>query len=174
MVSPPFFSPTGLMFFSNVCVCLTAGSQWGCSGLSEQMGALVMQAALRINLQKSKSRQQRCWWRPSPTLLTTPALPLGEWTSVDKNTYAGIWTKAYSVCVCVCFPGSTHTVALWKSCFILLQDEDQDVRDGAADFTCYIPAHLQQHRYTHTHNTHTLKEHSGFSASEALLTAFVP
>ncbi|XP_043112091.1 thyroid adenoma-associated protein isoform X3 [Puntigrus tetrazona] len=49
-----------------------------------------------------------------PTLLTAPALPLGI----------------------------THTVALWKSLFTLLQDEDQDVRDGAADFTCYIPAHL--------------------------------
>ncbi len=76
--------------------------------------------------------------------------------------------------VCVCFPGITHTVALWKSLFILLQDEDQDVRDGAADLTCYIPAHLHNTGiHTHTH-THTLKEHSGFSASEALLTAFVP
>lgn len=67
-------------------------------------------------------------------------------------------------------------VALWKNLFTLLQDEDKDVRDGAADFTCYIPAHLHNTgTQTHTH-THTLilKEHSEFSASEALLTAFVP
>ncbi len=54
------------------------------------------------------------------------------------------------VCVCVCFPGITHTMALWKSLLTLLQDEDQDVREGAADFTFYIPAHLHN-TGTHTH-----------------------
>ncbi|KAF7710664.1 hypothetical protein HF521_009536 [Silurus meridionalis] len=38
--------------------------------------------------------------------------------------------------------GITHTLALWQSLFTLLQDEDQDVRDKAADFICYLPAHL--------------------------------
>ncbi|MCI4376608.1 hypothetical protein PGIGA_G00190450 [Pangasianodon gigas] len=38
--------------------------------------------------------------------------------------------------------GITHTLALWRSLFTLLQDEDQDVRDKAADFICYLPAHL--------------------------------
>ncbi|XP_053476778.1 thyroid adenoma-associated protein [Ictalurus furcatus] len=38
--------------------------------------------------------------------------------------------------------GITHTLTLWRSLFTLLQDEDQDVRDEAADFICYLPAHL--------------------------------
>ncbi|XP_060781574.1 thyroid adenoma-associated protein isoform X2 [Neoarius graeffei] len=38
--------------------------------------------------------------------------------------------------------GITHTLALWRSLFTLLQDEDQDVRDKAADFICYSPAQL--------------------------------
>ncbi|XP_049337727.1 thyroid adenoma-associated protein isoform X1 [Astyanax mexicanus] len=38
--------------------------------------------------------------------------------------------------------GISHTLALWQSLFTLLQDEDQDVRDRAADFVCYVPKHL--------------------------------
>ncbi|XP_053357978.1 thyroid adenoma-associated protein [Clarias gariepinus] len=38
--------------------------------------------------------------------------------------------------------GITHTLALWRSLFTLLQDEDQDVRNKAADFICHLPAHL--------------------------------
>ncbi|XP_066534782.1 thyroid adenoma-associated protein isoform X2 [Hoplias malabaricus] len=52
--------------------------------------------------------------RATPTLLTASTLPLGI-----KNT-----------------------LVLWQSLFILLQDEDQDVRDKAADFICYVPKHL--------------------------------
>lgn len=50
----------------------------------------------------------------SSTLMTDPHLPLG-------------------------FPA---TVSLWRSLFTLLQDEDQDVRDSASDFTSSVPAHL--------------------------------
>ncbi|KAM4729595.1 thyroid adenoma-associated protein isoform 2-T4 [Anableps anableps] len=50
----------------------------------------------------------------SSTLMTNPQLPLG-------------------------FPA---TVSLWRSLFMLLQDEDQDVRDSASDFTSSVPAHL--------------------------------
>ncbi|XP_027005873.2 thyroid adenoma-associated protein isoform X1 [Tachysurus fulvidraco] len=50
----------------------------------------------------------------TPTLLTSDTLPMGV----------------------------THTLALWQSLFTLLQDEDQDVRNKAADFICYLPAHL--------------------------------
>ncbi|KAM9726802.1 thyroid adenoma-associated protein isoform 2-T3 [Menidia menidia] len=48
------------------------------------------------------------------TLLTNPRLPLGLPT----------------------------TVSLWRSLFLLLQDEDQEVRDSASDFTAHVPAHL--------------------------------
>ncbi|KAM3863138.1 thyroid adenoma-associated protein [Diretmus argenteus] len=48
------------------------------------------------------------------TLLISPALPLG-------------------------LPA---TVSLWRSLFTLLQDEDQEVRDSASDFTSSTPTHL--------------------------------
>uniref|UniRef100_A0A1A8G080 tRNA (32-2'-O)-methyltransferase regulator THADA n=1 Tax=Nothobranchius korthausae TaxID=1143690 RepID=A0A1A8G080_9TELE len=38
--------------------------------------------------------------------------------------------------------GLPATVSLWRSLFALLQDEDQEVRDAASDFTCAVPAHL--------------------------------
>ncbi|XP_066553351.1 thyroid adenoma-associated protein [Amia ocellicauda] len=38
--------------------------------------------------------------------------------------------------------GLAGTVALWRSLFGLLQDEDQDVRESAADFTCTAPPQL--------------------------------
>ncbi|XP_016355992.1 thyroid adenoma-associated protein homolog [Sinocyclocheilus anshuiensis] len=77
-------------------------------------GALVMQGCAEDQPAEVKLVSAEVLVKAVPTLLTAPALPLGI----------------------------THTVALWKSLFTLLQDEDQDVRDGAADFTCYIPAHL--------------------------------
>lgn len=39
-----------------------------------------------------------------------------------------------NVSVCLCTPGLTNTVSLWRSLFMLLQDEDQDIRAAAADF----------------------------------------
>lgn len=38
--------------------------------------------------------------------------------------------------------GLTATVSLWRSLVTLLQDEDQEVRDTAADFICFVPAVL--------------------------------
>lgn len=51
--------------------------------------------------------------------------------------------------------GITHTLALWRSLFTLLQDEDQDVRDKAADFICYSPAQLIA-TGTHVQYIHTI------------------
>lgn len=51
--------------------------------------------------------------------------------------------------ICLCpnevffiVPGVSHTVSLWRGLFTLLQDEDQDVRDRAADFISNLPTHL--------------------------------
>ncbi|XP_034537474.1 thyroid adenoma-associated protein [Notolabrus celidotus] len=38
--------------------------------------------------------------------------------------------------------GLSSTVSLWMSVFMLLQDEDQEVRDSASDFICNMPAAL--------------------------------
>ncbi|XP_061601680.1 thyroid adenoma-associated protein isoform X2 [Cololabis saira] len=38
--------------------------------------------------------------------------------------------------------GLGTTLALWRSLLLLLQDEDQEVRDAAADFTTHVPTHL--------------------------------
>uniref|UniRef100_A0A8C7YBV7 tRNA (32-2'-O)-methyltransferase regulator THADA n=1 Tax=Oryzias sinensis TaxID=183150 RepID=A0A8C7YBV7_9TELE len=38
--------------------------------------------------------------------------------------------------------GLPTTLSLWRSLFLLLQDEDQEVRDSASDFTSQVPAHL--------------------------------
>ncbi|XP_056128449.1 thyroid adenoma-associated protein isoform X2 [Rhinichthys klamathensis goyatoka] len=77
-------------------------------------GALVLQSCGEEQPAEVKLMSAEVLVKAVPTLLTAPALPLGI----------------------------THTVALWKCLFTLLQDEDQDVRDGAADFTCYIPISL--------------------------------
>uniref|UniRef100_A0A8C1F6H6 tRNA (32-2'-O)-methyltransferase regulator THADA n=1 Tax=Cyprinus carpio carpio TaxID=630221 RepID=A0A8C1F6H6_CYPCA len=86
-----------------------------CQDLSEaavvclsRWGALVTQGCAEDQPAEVKLMSAEVLVKAVPTLLTAPALPLGI----------------------------THTVALWKSLFTLLQDEDQDVRDGAADFTC--------------------------------------
>ncbi|XP_036403279.1 thyroid adenoma-associated protein [Megalops cyprinoides] len=52
--------------------------------------------------------------KATPSLLASPALPLGV----------------------------SDTVALWRSLFTLLQDEDGDVRDRASDFSTAVPGHL--------------------------------
>ncbi|XP_077438337.1 thyroid adenoma-associated protein [Vanacampus margaritifer] len=38
--------------------------------------------------------------------------------------------------------GLLSTVSLWRSLFMLLQDEDQEVRSSASDFIAYTPAHV--------------------------------
>ena len=55
--------------------------------------------------------------------------------------------------------GLSTTVSLWRSLFLLLQDEDQEVRDSASDFMS-VPSPLlgtgtHTHTakvFTHTHN----------------------
>nr|XP_015799588.2 thyroid adenoma-associated protein [Nothobranchius furzeri] len=52
-------------------------------------------------------------------------------------------TCASALMMSPCLPlGLPATVSLWRSLFALLQDEDQEVRDAASDFTCAVPAHL--------------------------------
>lgn len=117
------------------------------------------------------------WWRTTCRSQTHVSWGAGEGHPhlTDGASFASGWVYIcgqeqkwrnlnWSFTVCVCFfLGITHTVALWKCLFTLLQDEDQDVRDGAAEFTCYIPTHLHN-TGTHGH-TLILKGCSGFSAS---------
>ncbi|XP_004554638.3 thyroid adenoma-associated protein [Maylandia zebra] len=80
-------------------------AQWGalvCSCCSEERPAEVKLAAAKVLV--------KC----TSTLLTSPRLPLGLFT----------------------------TVSLWRSLFVLLQDEDQEVRDSASDFIFNVPARL--------------------------------
>lgn len=71
------------------------------------------------------------------SVLTNPHLPLGlSRCSTAKNKASGFKQRSkWSVIpACLCTPGLTNTVSLWRSLFTLLQDEDQDVRAAAADF----------------------------------------
>lgn len=77
-------------------------------------GALVLQGCGEDQPTEIKLMSADVLVKAVPALLMTPALPLGI----------------------------IHTLALWKGLFTLLQDEDADVRDRAANFTSYIPAHL--------------------------------
>ncbi|XP_053731279.1 thyroid adenoma-associated protein isoform X2 [Synchiropus splendidus] len=50
---------------------------------------------------------------------------------------------AHTLMTCPQLPlGLASTLSLWKSLFMLLQDEDQEVRDSAADFISNVPDHL--------------------------------
>ncbi|XP_041722121.2 thyroid adenoma-associated protein [Coregonus clupeaformis] len=85
-----------------VVACL---GRWGalvsqCCGVEQNVEVKMMAAEVLVNA--------------TPTLLTSPNLPLGV----------------------------SHTVSLWRGLFTLLQDEDQDVRDRAADFISNLPTHL--------------------------------
>ncbi|TRY88732.1 hypothetical protein DNTS_029669, partial [Danionella cerebrum] len=82
--------------------------------LLNRWGALVVQGCGEEQPAEVKLLSAEVLVKAFPSLLTAPALPMGI----------------------------TKTLALWKSLFTLLQDEDQDVRDEAANFTCHIPAHL--------------------------------
>ncbi|XP_030626930.1 thyroid adenoma-associated protein [Chanos chanos] len=77
-------------------------------------GALVMQCCGEEQPGEFKLVAAEVLVNAMPTLLTNPALPLGV----------------------------SDTLALWRSLFTLLQDEDQDVRDRAADFIGQVPTHL--------------------------------
>ncbi|KAL6487447.1 hypothetical protein MHYP_G00040730 [Metynnis hypsauchen] len=61
-----------------------------------------------------------------------------------KLTAADVLVKATPILLtALTLPlGVKHTLVLWQNLFTLLQDEDLDVRDRAADFICYVPKHL--------------------------------
>ncbi len=76
-----------------VCVCVCVLQQ----DLSEaavvslsRWGALVMQGCAEDQPAEVKLTSAEVLVKAVPTLLTAPALPLGEWTSVNKNMNAGI------------------------------------------------------------------------------------
>ncbi|XP_062851967.1 thyroid adenoma-associated protein [Trichomycterus rosablanca] len=76
--------------------------------------ALVTQCCSEEQPGEVKQTAAEMLVKVTPTFLTSTSLPLGI----------------------------THTLALWQSLFNLLQDEDQDVREKAADFTCHVPTHV--------------------------------
>ncbi|XP_072533812.1 thyroid adenoma-associated protein [Salminus brasiliensis] len=77
-------------------------------------GAMVAQCCSEERPVEVKLTAAEVLVKATPTLLTASTLPLGI----------------------------SHTLSLWQSLFTLLQDEDQDVRERAADFICYVPKHL--------------------------------
>uniref|UniRef100_A0A096M256 THADA armadillo repeat containing n=1 Tax=Poecilia formosa TaxID=48698 RepID=A0A096M256_POEFO len=79
-----------------------------------QWGALVRSCSAEDQPVEVKLMVAKVLVTCSSTLMTNPQLPLGL----------------------------AATVSLWSSLFTLLQDEDQEVRDAASDFTCCVPAHL--------------------------------
>ncbi|XP_008428609.1 thyroid adenoma-associated protein [Poecilia reticulata] len=79
-----------------------------------QWGALVCSCSAEDQPVEVKLMVAKVLVTCSSTLMTNPQLPLGL----------------------------AATVSLWSSLFTLLQDEDQEVRDAASDFTCCVPAHL--------------------------------
>lgn len=74
------------------------------------------------------------------TLLSSPRLPLGEsqrLPPLGSTVYERTLTLSP-----VCVSGLSTTLSLWRSLFVLLQDEDQEVRDSASDFISNVPAAL--------------------------------
>uniref|UniRef100_A0A3Q2TPU4 tRNA (32-2'-O)-methyltransferase regulator THADA n=1 Tax=Fundulus heteroclitus TaxID=8078 RepID=A0A3Q2TPU4_FUNHE len=84
------------------------------AGCLAQWGALVSSCCGEEQPVEVKLMVAKVLVACSSSLMTDPRLPLG-------------------------FPA---TVSLWRSLFTLLQDEDQDVRDSASDFTSRVPTHL--------------------------------
>ncbi|XP_069001377.1 thyroid adenoma-associated protein [Embiotoca jacksoni] len=79
-----------------------------------QWGALVCSCCSDEQPEEVKLMAAKVLVNCTSTLLTSPHLPLGLST----------------------------TVSLWRSLFMLLQDEDQEVRDSASDFISNVPTHL--------------------------------
>uniref|UniRef100_A0AAY5KM06 tRNA (32-2'-O)-methyltransferase regulator THADA n=1 Tax=Esox lucius TaxID=8010 RepID=A0AAY5KM06_ESOLU len=77
-------------------------------------GALVSQCCGEQQNTEVKMMAAEILVNVSATLLTSPNPPLGV----------------------------SHTVSLWRGLFTLLQDEDPDVRDRAADYVSSLPKHL--------------------------------
>ncbi|XP_072247562.1 thyroid adenoma-associated protein [Leuresthes tenuis] len=105
-----------LALASQLVVELISSDPQGASAVAclAQWGALVCSCSSVEQPEEVKLRAAEVLVNCTSTLLTNPHLPLGLST----------------------------TVSLWKSLFVLLQDEDQEVRDSATDFASNVPAHL--------------------------------
>ncbi|XP_015229151.1 PREDICTED: thyroid adenoma-associated protein isoform X1 [Cyprinodon variegatus] len=107
---------SALMLASRLVVALVSSDLQdpGAVACLDQWGALVCSCCGEEQPVEVKLMVTKVLVTCSSSLMTNPQLPLG-------------------------FPA---TVSLWRSLFTLLQDEDQEVRDSASDFTCSVPAHL--------------------------------
>ncbi|XP_026211398.1 thyroid adenoma-associated protein [Anabas testudineus] len=105
-----------LMLVSQLVVQLVNSDVKGASTLSHlsQWGQLVCSCCSEEQPVEVKLTAAKVLVNCTGTLLTSPGLPLGLST----------------------------TLPLWRSLFMLLQDEDQDVRDSASDFISNVPAAL--------------------------------
>uniref|UniRef100_A0A673VXY1 tRNA (32-2'-O)-methyltransferase regulator THADA n=1 Tax=Salmo trutta TaxID=8032 RepID=A0A673VXY1_SALTR len=105
-----------LTLASRLVVHLVHGDPQGVAAVAclGRWGALVSQSCGVEQNAEVKMMAAEVLVNATPTLLTSPNLPLGV----------------------------SHTVSLWRGLFTLLQDEDQDVRDRAADFISNLPTHL--------------------------------
>ncbi|XP_047459692.1 thyroid adenoma-associated protein [Mugil cephalus] len=105
-----------LTLVSQLVVKLVNCDPQGASAVSclAQWGALVCSCCSEEQPVEVKLMVAQVLVTCAPSLLTSPHLPLGLST----------------------------TLSLWRSLFMLLQDEDQEVRDAASDFISNVPAHL--------------------------------
>ncbi|XP_061086252.1 tRNA (32-2'-O)-methyltransferase regulator THADA-like, partial [Conger conger] len=100
----------------------TAPQSAGVAAVSvlHRWGALVSGSCSEEQPDEVKLTAAEVLVKATPTLLASPALPLGL----------------------------SDTLALWRSLFTLLQDEDPDVRDRASDFTTTVKGELLHPKHT--------------------------
>lgn len=127
--------------------------------------------AVRSSMWKLSWWLPRCWWTQQARYW--PALSchlVSSWTNLSKliceilerkkkikpSCWVGVCVY---ICMCLC-SGLVSTVSLWSSLFMLLQDEDQEVRSSASDFIANAPIHLIRAGSVHTLNVE-LKEPLG-------------
>ncbi|XP_035807135.2 thyroid adenoma-associated protein isoform X2 [Amphiprion ocellaris] len=105
-----------LTLVSQLVVQLVNSDPQGASAVAclAQWGALVCSCCSEEQPVEVKLMAAKVLVNCTSTLLTSPHLPLGLFT----------------------------TMSLWRSLFVLLQDEDQEVRDSASDFISNVPARL--------------------------------
>ncbi|XP_076852074.1 tRNA (32-2'-O)-methyltransferase regulator THADA-like, partial [Brachyhypopomus gauderio] len=92
---------------------LQDGPDDGAVSCAARWGALVTQCCGEEQPVEVKMTAADVLVKATPTLLTSTKMPLDI----------------------------TQTLTLWQNLFTLLQDEDEDVRDRAADFICSTPTH---------------------------------
>uniref|UniRef100_A0A672GSU6 tRNA (32-2'-O)-methyltransferase regulator THADA n=1 Tax=Salarias fasciatus TaxID=181472 RepID=A0A672GSU6_SALFA len=92
----------------------THADSWSAVCCSAQWAALVCSCCCEEQPAEVKMMAAEVLVHCTPALLLSPHLPLGL----------------------------SMTVSLWRSLLMLLQDEDQEVRDAASDFISEVPAHL--------------------------------